>query len=139
MADKKKIELKLTSAVGINGKLVTPGKDKAKPDVVVSETVARNLLQRGKAKLFGDEELEGVETNPDGSAVGVDLGAKEGFPPPGKDAQNRSGSPLDNGANVPEKGANETPGEGSGAPSGTDAKATGGTGAKAAGGKGAKK
>jgi len=42
----KQIEIKLTSAVVIDGDIVTPGKK-----VTVDEATAKNLMQRGKAEL----------------------------------------------------------------------------------------
>jgi hypothetical protein len=60
MAEKKKIELRLTSAVAIGGKIILPGSGKSKADCTVSETLAKNLLHRGKAELFGDQDLEGT-------------------------------------------------------------------------------
>ena len=113
MAEKKKIELRLTSAVAIGGKIILPGKpDAKKPDCVVSETLAKNLLHRGKAELFGDQDLEGTGIV---DPADTDSGAKNGFPPPAKDGQNRSGSPLVQPQGGAELGSDATPGAGSGA------------------------
>lgn len=77
MAEKKKIELRLTSAVAIGGKIILPGKpDAKKPDCVVSETLAKNLLHRGKAELFGDQDLEGTGiVDPDDTDSGAGQGS----------------------------------------------------------------
>lgn len=97
MADKKKIELTLTAAVGIAGKIVVPGKNPKKPDCVVSESIARNLLQRGKATLFGSQDLEGTEivdpADPDpGAGQGSDAtpGAGSGAAPAKPAAKGKS-------------------------------------------------
>jgi hypothetical protein len=112
MAEKKKIELRLTSAVAIGGEIVLPGSGKSKADCTVSETLAKNLLHRGKAELFGDQDLEGTGIV---DPADTDSGAKNGFPPPAKDGQNRSGSPLVQPQGGAELGSNATPGAGSGA------------------------
>jgi len=112
MAEKKKIELRLTSAVAIGGKIILPGSGKSKADCTVSETLAKNLLHRGKAELFGDQDLEGTGIV---DPADTDSSAKNGFPPPAKDGQNRSGSPLVQPQGGPEQGADATPGAGSGA------------------------
>ena len=112
MAEKKKIELRLTSAVAIGGKIILPGSGKSKADCTVNETLAKNLLHRGKAELFGDQDLEGTGIV---DPADTDSGAKNGFPPPAKDGQNRSGSPLVQPQGGAEQGANATPGAGSGA------------------------
>ena len=129
MADKTKgkIALTLTAAVGIAGKI-----KKAGEDVTVTEAVAKNFLHRGVATLTAGQDLDGTGiVDPDD----LDSGAANGFPPPGKDAQNRSGSPLENPQGKPEKGSNETPGAGSGAPPSKDTKAVAKPDAKAKGGK----
>ena len=46
----KKIALNITSAVAIDGKIITPSSDEAK-GVMVDESLAKNLLQRGRAEL----------------------------------------------------------------------------------------
>ena len=58
MADKN-IALKITSAVAIGGKIITPGKT-----IEVDEAVAKNLMQRGKA------ELSTVKADDDGADGG---------------------------------------------------------------------
>jgi len=54
----KQIEIKLTSAVVIDGVIASPGKR-----VTVEEAIAKNLMQRGKAELStvtgDDEDAEG--------------------------------------------------------------------------------
>jgi hypothetical protein len=107
MAEKKKIELRLTSAVAIGGKIILPGSGKSKADCTVTETLAKNLLHRGKAELFGDQDLEGTGIV---DPADTDSGAKNGYPPPAKDGQNRSGSPLDQPQGGPEQGSDKTPG-----------------------------
>ena len=117
MAKKKtgSIELTLTAAVGIAGKI-----KKAGEDVTVSEAVARNFLHRRVATLKEGQDLDGTGiVDPDD----LDSGAANGFPPPAKDGQNRSGSPLDNPQGKAELGSNATPGAGSGAPPAKDATA----------------
>ena len=58
MAKKKPetVDLKITSAVMIGGKMVVPGKGK-KSEVEVSGPVARDLLRRGKADLLTSENV----------------------------------------------------------------------------------
>lgn len=69
MAEAKQFTLKITSAVGIAGKLKRAGSI-----VTLDEAAAKNLMQRGKAVLPTDAELraagfEVVEHEPAGSEV----------------------------------------------------------------------
>lgn len=51
------VDLMITSAVMINGKMVVPGKGD-RSIVTVSSQVATNLLRRGKAALLTAEDVE---------------------------------------------------------------------------------
>lgn len=56
MADKK-VALNITSAVAIGGKIIVPSSPDAK-GILVEETLAKNLLHRGRAELATDNETD---------------------------------------------------------------------------------
>ncbi len=63
----KKIALNITSAVAIGGRIIVPSSDEA-TGVLVDESLAKNLLERGRAELAtagdgdGDDAEDGGDT-----------------------------------------------------------------------------
>ncbi len=55
----KKVKVKITSAVSIDGKIITPGET---PEL--DEAIAKNLFHRKKAELATDETAEGLDDIP---------------------------------------------------------------------------
>lgn len=56
--DPETVDIKITSAVAIGGKVVKPGRGKAS-EVTVPKGLAQNLLQRGKAELLTADNKSG--------------------------------------------------------------------------------